>query len=130
MRSLLRHTTILLISFAPCHTNIRIWAHYTLFLFKINPCFEKYARWLLKIRDWGDDVASKVSSEALYVLFADEALRTRLDLFIEAEELKSANRELFDNKKTFARGKSALKALRIAKSTQKTIKPGKDDREH
>lgn len=95
-----------------------------------NPCFEKYARWLLKIRDWGDDVASKVSSEALYVLFADEALRTRLDLFIEGEELKTANRELFDNKKTFARGKTAVKTLGAAKASQIKIKQSKEDKEH
>lgn len=95
-----------------------------------NPCFEKYARWLLKTRGWDNDVATKVSSEALSALFKDEALRVRLDLFIEGEELKSANRELFDSKKTFARGKTLVKSMKTAKTTQKKINPNKDDREH
>lgn len=97
--------------------------------FNGNPCFEKYARFLLKLRGL-DEFAQKASVGALSVLFLDKGLREKLGLFIEAEELKTANRELFDNKKTFARGKSAVKALHIAKSAQKKIKPGKDDREH
>lgn len=95
-----------------------------------NPCFKKYARWLLKTRGFGDYMVYHVPEEVLSVLFESEELRNRLGLFIEAEELKTANSDLFDNKKTFARGQTVVKSLGTTKATQRKIQPRKDDKEH
>lgn len=99
--------------------------HLRIYNFVGNPCFEKYAKWLLKDRGWSDD-ATKEEIAALAQLMtldlphkARIAIQKKLKTSVEAQELRKANKKLFDTKRTLTQGTSAIIALQKAKQTKK-----------
>lgn len=81
--------------------------------FSGNPCFENYARWLLKHRGISVD-PNATDLETLRQIMTQENQNTaslnivKSGIFLNAFELRDANREMFDNNHTFGRGVSRL----------------------
>ena len=75
--------------------------------FNGNPCTKKYAEWFLKKRGLIKNPTA-LDIAAMMELMDDKDFMS--DGFMDMDELRVANRELFDNKKTFARGTSAVDA--------------------
>ncbi len=115
-----------------------------------NPCFYQYAEWKLK-NSFGIDNPTREDIESVLVLmeyaagemrrstninvgeyahlvmqgeeiFGDDAgLWWMANGALTPEDIIAANIELFDNKKSFARGSAAVKALDKAKQTKKSM---------
>ncbi len=88
--------------------------------FNGNPCTKKYAEWFLKKRGLVKNPTA-LDIAAMVELMSDEDFME--DGFINMDELRAANRELLDNKRTFARGVAAIDTRAVAGKTQSKM-PG------
>ncbi|MBQ8294034.1 MAG: hypothetical protein IJX89_01440 [Alphaproteobacteria bacterium] len=95
--------------------------------FNGNPCTKKYAEWFLQKRGLIKNPTA-LDIAAMVELMSDPDFMA--DGFMDMDELRIANRELFNNKKTFARGATVIKARTKMATTQKQITVAKDDKVH
>ncbi|MDO4423803.1 MAG: hypothetical protein Q4C08_03345 [Pseudomonadota bacterium] len=99
--------------------------HLAIYNFVGNPCFEKYAKWLLKARGWSDNATKEEIAALAQLMMLDLphkariAIQNTLETSVEAQELHKANKKLFDTKRTLTQGTSTIMALQQAKQTKK-----------
>lgn len=102
--------------------------HGRIFNFSGNPCTTKYVESILKQRGITDAPTTlDIVAATKYLTYS---LEDDYNDFMSIDELRIANRELFDNKKTFARGATVVKARTKRTTPQQQITVAKDDKVH